>query len=154
MIKTNRQRPIETDAQFRYVCPNLKCGFDYWLTLKECQTKNFKIVCDCGEVFRPKRILKISIVYSKNKSSITTDSQQKPVDHSKQDLKETINKKPIPIPEYLKIASIKILCGYGFTESESENFVIKGFETNPVDNVAIFVKYIIENIKLLETEND
>lgn len=66
------QRPIKVDASFRYICPNHSCNLDHWLFLREVQTKNFKVVCDCGTVFRPKRIKKIRIVYAKTKSLKTT----------------------------------------------------------------------------------
>lgn len=154
MIKKKNQKPIEIDAQFRYICTNPDCRFDYWLTLKQCQTKNFKIVCDCGNIFKPKQILKVNIVYKKSATKILVqnDSHKESVHQPMAIFEESENEQE-SIPEYLKTTSISILCKYGFTESESENLVTKGFQKNPINNVAIFVKYIIENIKLLETQN-
>ena len=151
-IKKN-QKPIELDAQFRFICQNIDCGFDHWLNLKQCQTKNFKVVCDCGNIFKPKQIVNIKIQY-KNKIKKKEDHQK--LDNSQ----EKVVHQPViehnnttielVIPEYLKTTSIKILCKYGFTELESENLVLKAFSKNPIDNVSIFVRYIIENIKTLE----
>ena len=70
--KIKNQKPIKVDVSFRYVCPNSDCGFDHWLFLREVQTKNFKVVCDCGTVFKPKRIKNIRIVYAKSES-VKTD---------------------------------------------------------------------------------
>lgn len=33
--------------------------------LREAQTKNYKVVCECGCVFKPKTIKKLKIVYNK-----------------------------------------------------------------------------------------
>jgi len=153
------QKPIELDAQFRFICPNIDCGFDHWLTLKQCQTKNFKVVCDCGNVFKPKQIINVKIQY---KNKIKKQDYDQKHDNSQEKIvhqpviENNVTIKPVKpvISEYLKTASIKLLCNYGFTELESENLVSKAFSKNPVDNVSIFVKYIIENIQTLEENNE
>ena len=61
--KKKTERPIEIDAHLKYKCPNDSCGYFHWLSLQEAQTKNFKIVCDCGNVFKPKRIKTLEIIF-------------------------------------------------------------------------------------------
>ena len=152
MKKIKNQKPIEIDAQFKFICPNSNCRFDHWLSLNQCKTKHFKVVCDCGNIFIPKRMLNIKIVYPK-KHKI-----EKPVSNDIVQIKdikqaESCSQIVSPnnnIPDYLKTTSIKILAKYGFTEKEGEDLVIMGYQKNPIDNVAIFVRYILENIQLLE----
>lgn len=153
-INKKNQKPIEYDAQFRYICPNINCGFDHWLSLKQCQTKNFKVVCDCGKIFKPKRISNIQIKYLKTKKK---ESQSKIDTITQTNDTTTVNTEKIQddsedivIPEYLEKTSIKLLCNFGFTDSEAVKLVNKAFKINPIDNVAIFVRYIIENITTLE----
>lgn len=59
------QKPIEIDASFKYVCP--QCQLDHWLFLREAKTKNYKVVCECGQIFKPKPIKKLKIVYKTDK---------------------------------------------------------------------------------------
>lgn len=157
------QKPIEFDAQFRFICPQHDCGFDHWLSLKQCQAKNFKIVCECGHIFKPKRVLKIKILYTKTKNnnnhkSETLSVSQISADSASAELTEPLNDQPESIisypSEYLKTTSIKILGKYGFTDEESYKLVINAFAKNPIDNVSHLVRYILENIKLLETNNE
>lgn len=144
-IKKN-QKPIEKDATFRYICPNTDCRFDHWISLKQAKTKNYKIVCDCGTVFQPKTILKIKIVYENKKS--TDPETVKQISQN-----TNIDSKP-SIPEKFRQIVISLLIKYGFSEIESNNLLEKAFDRNPQSSVANFVKYILSNIKELETQNE
>lgn len=139
--KTKNLKPIDIDAHFKYKCPDSNCGFDHWLSLKECQTKGFKIVCDCGLIFKPKRINSININYSKEQISKPT-KQIEPEQTSIQQL-----------PFETQNAAVELLVGYGFTESESESLCKKGFMNNPVNNAGSLVKYIIQNLGELNEQN-
>jgi len=55
-----RVKPAKYDIHFEYVCPAL-CGNKHWLSLRESQQKHFRVVCDCGEVFKLKTIEGITI---------------------------------------------------------------------------------------------
>lgn len=63
MMKKNLLKPIEIDTYLKYQCD---CGLDHWISLRESQTKKFKIVCDCGLVLRIKRVSDVRIKYHKN----------------------------------------------------------------------------------------
>ena len=68
---TKNQKPISLDVHLKYRCPNNNCGYEHWLSLLETQTKNFKIVCDCGTVFKPKKIKTLKIIYDELLSKLS-----------------------------------------------------------------------------------
>ncbi|MEX0595526.1 MAG: hypothetical protein WD512_03420 [Candidatus Paceibacterota bacterium] len=108
------QKPIGLDLHFKYLCVNKDCGYHHWLSLKETQVKNFKIVCDCGTIFRPKRIKNIKINYLSKIKKISLTSNE---DNN--------------IPHDLLDKSIKILLGYGFEKSESEKLLKDSYSIRP-----------------------
>ena len=121
--KKKSQKPIDIDAHFKYRCPIETCGYDYWISLKQAQTKNFKIVCDCGEVFSPKPIENIKILYKKkNKKlqhSLSLDTQHQ---------------------------CVKILVEYGFSTEESLILISRGFaKCKEVDPISL-VRFILKNL--------
>lgn len=137
------QKPIEIDAHFKYRCPQSSCGFDHWLSLKQCQTKGFKVVCDCGYVFKPKRISKIKIVYA--------DIQLIPKTEKPPETEKTIEKPKIPVD--FKNSCVKLLVSYGFTKDESVSLCEKAFEKNPVTSSGLLIKYILQNLEELNVNN-
>jgi uncharacterized protein YbcC (UPF0753/DUF2309 family) len=139
-MKKKNQKPIEIDAHFKYRCPKSNCGFDHWLSLKECQTKDFKIVCDCGFVFKPKKISKIKIVYSDIKLA---DNKEQPA--------KIIEKPKIPVD--FKNDCGKLLISYGFTKEEAISLCEKAFEKNPVNSSGLLIKYILQNLEQLNVNN-
>lgn len=138
--KSKNQKPIEIDAHFKYRCPKSNCGFDHWLSLKESQTKGFKIVCDCGYIFRPKKISKIKILYEDTQSVQKTEQPTK-----------TIEKPKIPI-DFQK-SCVQLLVGYGFTKDEATGLCEKAFEKNPVTSSGLLIKYILQNLEELNVNN-
>lgn len=138
------QKPIEVDAHFKYRCPKSGCGFDHWLSLKETQTKNFKIVCDCGCVFKPKQIAKLKISYAKTKP------KDKPKALSQQ-VAPVVEKPKIPVD--LESNCVILLTGYGFTKEEALDLVRKSFDEHPVTNGGLLVKYILQNLGELNVSN-
>jgi len=145
MTKTAKksQKPIEIDAHFKYGCPNTDCHYDHWLSLKETQTKGFKVVCDCGYVFKPKRISKIKIVYANIQSVPKTEKPPEP---------EKVIEKP-KIPVDFKNTCVKLLVSYGFTKDESVSLCEKAFEKNPVTSSGLLIKYILQNLEELNVNN-
>lgn len=135
--KQKSQKPIEIDAHFKYRCPQSNCGFDHWLSLTESQTKGFKVVCDCGYVFKPKKISKIKIVYA--------DIQPVP------EPEKVIEKPKIPVD--FKNSCVKLLVSYGFTKDESVSLCEKAFEQNPVTSSGLLIKYILQNLEKLNVNN-
>ena len=50
------------DVHLKYICVGCQC--EHWISLKENQTKDFKIVCyNCDIVIEPVKISKIDILY-------------------------------------------------------------------------------------------
>lgn len=129
--KKKNQKPIDIDLHFKYRCKNRKCDREFWLSLKETQTKNFKVVCDCGCVFHPKRINKIKIIYA-DESGL---DQKKPNTNDKSVLSD-LNEK-----------CCKLLTRYGFTETESKCLTEKAIIKHPeLDSPTILVKHILQNL--------
>ena len=64
--KTNKTlvlKPVSKDIYYEYICT--KCGCNHWVSHKEVSNKNFRIICDCEIVIKPKRIIDIEIIYAK-----------------------------------------------------------------------------------------
>lgn len=140
-MKKKNLKPIEIDAHFKYRCPLNSCGFDHWLSLKQVSTKNYKIVCDCGTVFKPKVVKKLDIEFlieNKEKQKNTSNNT-------------VITQTTIPID--LQSKSSKILENYGFTTQECLLLTQKAFEQTKTDDVGFLVKYIIQNLGELNEFN-
>jgi hypothetical protein len=151
ITKKKNLKPIELDINCKYRCPNIECGYFHWISLKEAKTKNFKIVCDCGTIFKPKQISNVQIIYIEDKINNENNS----VDISANKIVKantdtdyiTDIVKVIVIPESTKNKSIKLLIDYGFTESESELFVEKAYGKLQDSNPVSLVKYIMQNLE-------
>jgi len=130
MIKTKlkSQKPIEIDASFKYNCPSEDCENEHWIFLRQAQVKNFKIVCDCGLVFKPKQIKNIKIIFEKNYS------KQKNIE----DIAEST-----PVDLLNKCA--KILCGYGFDLDESKTLIKKSYDSFKTNDVALLIKNALKS---------
>lgn len=138
------QKAIEIDAHLRYVCKNPDCGYTHWLSLKEAQTKNFKVVCDCGVVFKPKQVLKVKIVYAKPKKKKEAEPQtQAPMQQCFVNLSAIAKEIELDIDTLNKC--VKILVGYGFTKTESEQLLKNSFRNNPTDDCATLIKQTLES---------
>lgn len=136
-IKNKRLRPIDQDIHLKYRCP--KCSVDHWLSMKETQTKGFKIVCDCGEILRVKLVEKIDIIY-----------QQIP---KKETSLPVVTEKPVPpqektietIPLDLLKQCCTILLGYGFDISEAETLLVSTFNDKPIYTCVDLIKQALKN---------
>lgn len=141
--KKKNQKPTSIDAHLKYKCPEPDCGFDHWISLKEAQTKNFKIVCDCGKVFSPKRIKELNISYYKKPKTPKLETVEiKEANETKQKLSlDLLN------------GCVKILVGYGFTKDESVVLCKKAFSKNACDDAPTLARYILKNIGELDECN-
>lgn len=122
MIQTRpikNQKPHSIEANLKYLCPNPECGLDHWLSLREVQTPKYRVVCECGQVFRPKLISELKIVYSQIK--------KKP--EIKQEICENILNKVVVALE-----------PYGFSQHESSELVKKAYAKNPTNNIGLLIK--------------
>lgn len=126
-------KPIEIDANLKYRCP--KCGLDHWIFLREAKTKNFKIVCDCNTILRPKQVLKIKILHDKKSKIETHDAIIPKKQHKEKEIPQNILKQ-----------TVQNLVGFGFVADEAEQIVREYYRSNPTNNVANLVKGCLSNI--------
>lgn len=119
-----KAKPIESDVHFKYLCDN--CGQAHWLSLLEASTKNYKIVCFCKNVFSVKRIDTIKVLYIKNKK--TTDTATKSPEKAKNINQAVLDK------------AVSALVNYGFTSTESKEYIENSYKNNPTDNYVELVK--------------
>ena len=128
----NPQKPTEVDASFLYICPNTECNSEHWLFLREVKTKNFKVVCDCGVVFKTKQIDKLNIKFVKRSK------------------KECFDKQSDKMPVDLLVKCAKILEDYGCSEDESKDLVTRAYQNSQSNDALQLVKL---SLQLLEINN-
>jgi hypothetical protein len=129
--ENKKVKPIDLDIHLEYVCPNKNCLSIHWLSLLETQTKNFKVVCDCGKVFYPKRIKDIQIIYHKRKKKILPSS----------DSNESIEQKPTI--NFIDDA-ISTLIRFGFDKDEASSMIIQQYAQTKETNPATLVKLSLD----------
>lgn len=127
------QKPIDIDAHLKYRCPNQSCGQDHWISLLQAQTKNFRIVCYCGIVFRPKRIAKVRVKYAEQ--IIKTKQTQT-------NTKSNNNN----IPQQLLDKCSDALIDYGFTKQEAVNLISRTYIINQTDNHLELIKLALQSL--------
>jgi hypothetical protein len=121
--KMKLQKPININCHLEYRCPNNECYYTHWLSLKETQTKNFKVVCECGFIFKPKQIKSLDVVYEEK-------------------IEPKTETKEINIPKELLNQASPLLQQYGFTKAEADNILSKTYKNNP------FLTSTIDLVKL------
>jgi hypothetical protein len=110
---------------------------DHWLSIKETQTKGFRIVCDCGEILRVKLVEKIDIIYQQ------TPKKETPL--------PVVIETPAPekiietIPLDLLTQSCTILLGYGFDIIEAEILLVSTFNEKPIYTCVDLIKQALKN---------
>lgn len=135
--KIKRIEPAGHDIALKYVCPNPSCLFIHWTSLRESQTKNFKMVCDCGTVFIAKRIRDVTINYVADEKKREEDSLgvvESPADDI---IEEADNL------DFLEEAQ-KTLVKFGFGENEAEYMIFKEYEKSGSRNPATLVKMSLD----------
>ena len=119
--------------------------------MNEAQTKNFKVVCECGCIFKPKQIKKLKVLYKQIiKSSTEIVATTTVEDKSNIEQPPTVEK--IEIPVDLSNECVKLLIFYGFTKQESIILSSKAFRKTGESNSSNLVKYILQNLIALESE--
>jgi hypothetical protein len=137
--KIKKVKPISYDAHFKYICTNNDCRYDHWVSLKEAKTKNFKIVCDCGTVFSPKRILELNIVYAQPQKEPAKQNSEPALITEK-----VVEKAKLSVDLLVKCS--KLLVDYGFTKQEAENLLQKAFEEEQTNNPSQLVKIALKKV--------
>lgn len=110
------KKPIDLDVSLKYTCD---CGLSHWLFLREAQTENFKVVCECGEQFSPAIISKIDILYN--------EGMAKPC---KKPLSDSVIK-----------SCVDLLLTYGYSNEESITAINKAVDNLDSDNISEILKY-------------
>lgn len=128
-------KPIDYDISYKYICPNTKCNATHWLFLREAKIKGFRVVCECGTIFGIKRILKVKTLYKKKPEKNSTDPKKEQISLD------------------IQTKCVKLLVGYGFTDSEAIGMTNLAFEKNPTNNAGLLVKYILQNLETLNVSN-
>jgi hypothetical protein len=124
------QKPIEIDVSLLYKCPNKKCRMKHWLFLRETKNKNFKVICECGENFKPKQVKTICIKYNNKPKT------------------RNIKTKTVPIDLLSKCSTI--LESYGCSKNESVELISKAYINSPTNDALELVK---SSLQLLEINN-
>lgn len=140
MITKKNIKPIDLDVHLKYRCPKSSCDSYHWLSLSEAKTKNFKVVCDCGHIFKPKPIERLRVIYKKS---------FKPIKHICEP-KDIETKQP---PDSVVDTCSKVLIGYGFSKNESIDIINDTYKKYPIDDSKILIKHIIENIGVSNGQN-
>lgn len=133
------QKPIKTDASFLYICPNDSCSIEHWVYLREAKTKNFKVVCYCGTVFKVKQIQSIDINYEEQKPNLQEEV-----------IKTDVTNSNLSVPIDIEQKCVKILTEYGFTSQEAKDLLLKAYNKNQTDSPAELIKL---SLQLLEINN-
>lgn len=150
------QKPTNIDVHLTYRCPNKVCGYDHWIKLNAAKTKNYKIVCDCGCVFKPKLIKTIKIIYVPNQKSIKVQNKSDQVDDENryetykpgyQNELEKVEPVEPNIPEQLITKATSVLIGYGFTKSESVILIKKAYINHPTEDTIELIRNILSNLE-------
>lgn len=138
-MKTKKKnlKPTNIDCHLKYRCPDNNCGYDHWISFKEAKTKNFIVVCDCGNTFKVKTVKKIKLIY--NQIEIKRIDEQPEDKNSK-------------IPLELLDRCAKMMVGFGFTINESKTLLSDFYDKNKIDDPISLVKNTISNIGATENE--
>lgn len=131
------QKPIELDVSLKYTCPNINCNISHWLFLREAKTKNFKVVCDCGTTFKPKRIKNLTVVYSKQKST-------------KNRVDKTHSSDKLCDSDPILIRAINIMKSLGYSEHEALSCINAVYSSNVYNDPGILVKAAISNLGVIK----
>lgn len=132
MIKINKNIiPIDCDAHFKYICPNPKCSLQHWQSLAQVSVKNYKIVCDCGLIIKPKQVKSIDIIYVQD--NILPEKINKSDDRFKD------------IDEQLLDKTTQALVNYGFTKDEAITMIKNAYLVKPTTDCATLVKQTLES---------
>lgn len=132
--KTKAIKPIDTSVSLIYACP--QCLQQHWISLKAAKTKGYIIVCDCGSVFKPKRIDDIKILYIKNKNKTIKSEIQECEVLLKEQQSEPTNNLPVDLLE----KCVTVLAGYGFTKTEAASLLKQTYEKYQVIDAVSLIK--------------
>ena len=108
------QKPIEYDISFKYTCQ--ECEVSHWLFLREVQSKDFKVICECGNIFYTETVKNIEIVYCSDTEQLDIGSK-----------------------------AAKTIVALGYTKKQAYEMIQKSVVDNFFDNPNELVKYSLKN---------
>lgn len=143
MNKTQKlQKPIDADIHLKYRCK--KCGIDHWLSFKEASTKNFKVVCYCGSVFKVKQLSGFKFKYEDSLVSIPIQKEEKT-----EEKKKEINQSQQPEPQVTEIKPQSIDSDLPPQQSFQQQNVVQTQIPAVVQNRTIPSDLLEKSVKLL-----
>lgn len=131
-ISKKKQKPKEYDLHLKYSCPD--CGCDHWLSLLEASTTNFKVVCDCGVLFRVKRVAGIKLLYEQ----VSKQAEAKISTPHTIDIENNMVAKQ----------AVATIINYGFTSKEAKDLVKNCYDTSKTYSVSDLVKQALQLVKV------
>lgn len=133
MTTNKKVKPIDISASLIYSCP--ECNAHHWISIKAAQVKGYMIVCDCGCVFRPKRVKDIKIIYETKQPEQTVKQNQTVQNNTK-----------IVLDDFSLEKCLSILGSYGFTKQESNDLIDKALDATQSRDIKTIVKFCLTNI--------
>lgn len=134
-LKTKNLKPIELHVNLKYKCP--QCCIDHWLSLKETQTKGFIVVCDCGNIFKVRRVETIKVIHHKSFHKSTN----KNIDQNT--IKSNTNTN---LADDLLQSCVQTLTNYGFTKDEASCALKKEFSKTGCTDKLELIKSCLKSI--------
>ena len=129
MTKTKYKnlKPTDFEISLIYKCP--KCSIEHWLSIKEAQTNNFKVVCDCDAIFKVKKVKTIKVIYD-------TEISVQP------EIKEPVIVIPEKVqpPDDMVTKVVSVLVQYGFTKTESIELLNTVYNDNQSADLSTIIK--------------
>jgi hypothetical protein len=125
--KIKNLKPTEINLHLKYQCP--ECSIDHWISLDEAKTPGFIIVCYCRTTLKVKGVKSTKIIFR---------NQKKIVAKKQKDTQE--------IPLEILDSCVKILVGYGYSESEAKLLITKSYADNSTNNPLELIKFTLTNI--------
>lgn len=141
-------KPVSKDIYYKYICT--KCGCEHWISHKEACCRNFKIICDCDIIIKPKRILDTKIIYAKkeNNTQSLNSTQTQKSQTNKTFAKKTEEPKPsIVLDTEIQKECCDILIGYGFEQQEALVLIDKSFGICQTNEVTILIKTALKTLE-------
>jgi hypothetical protein len=131
-------KPIDLDANLMYQCSSPDCLSKHWVHIREAKTKNFKIVCECGMVYRLKQIKSINVTYHKKQRSVDASKTKETAETSKR----------IELPLDILENCAKVLIGYGFTKTEAISIITKTYAKHNTLDMSLLIKLSLSSLEI------
>lgn len=146
--KIKKVKPVDADVHLKYICPNKDCSTLHWLTILEAKTKNFKVVCYCGCIFKPKQISNIKLTYIDDPVVIDKPPApaiiKKQVESQQKQQEVPQNKTCNSEKDFIFIQeAIETLLNFGYTKEEATRLIQEQYDKTKNKNPAQLVKLAI-----------